>query len=155
MAKLRAAKDLGDAKGDRNRSTTAASLVQRAADLSEAVDLSSYPEAQEAILSVASLQDVVASLELLAVKLKNAPAGEAATETQRELDTIRGNLDAMLPSMVVTLTAVEGLLVAAAEMEVCFANCSKAAKDAGEKLAREKERLASAAKSLTSARKIG
>ena len=154
MATLRAAKDAGDSKGDKSRRETASALVERASALSEAVDLSAYPEAKEAVDSVASLSDVVAELEVLSVKLKNAPA-TAACETQKALDEIRGSLDAMLPPMVSTMAAVESLLENAAEMEVLFASLSQQAKDASERLARAKTSLASAAKSLSSARKIG
>lgn len=153
--KIRAAKDEGDAKGDKNRRDTATALVERSAALSSAVDLSGYPEVKDALTAVSSLADVIADLEVLAVKLKNAPSGQIATDTQMELDEIRSNLDSMLPPMVSTMTAVESILASAAEMEVVFANLKTQAKTAEDRLAREKERLSNAAKSLASSRKIG
>lgn len=153
--KIRAAKDEGDSKCDKTRRETASALVERAAALTSAVDLSGYPEVKEALNAVSSLQDVVADLEVLAIKLKNAPTGAGALETQAELDEVRSNLDSMLPPMVSTMTAVESILASAAEMEVVFANLKTQAKNAEDRLAREKERLSNAAKSLATSRKIG
>jgi hypothetical protein len=155
MAKITAAKDIGDTKGDKRRRATASALVQRASDLATAVDLSGYPEVKAAVDSVASLSDTLASLDVLSAKLKNAPAGLIAVTSQKELDEVRTNLDAMLAPMVSTMSAVEKLLETAAETEVLLSRLQQQAKDTSDKLAREKARLAGAASALANARKIG
>lgn len=154
MTVLKAAKDRGDAKGDKTRRGTVNDLVARANVLSTEVDLTGYPEVKEAITSVKTLADITNMLEVQAMKLKNT-TGDGAAEAQKALDETRVTLDAMLPAVVATFTAVESTLKLAIQSEFLFQTLETKMKEAGESLKTVKDRLAAAAKSLQSARSIG
>lgn len=158
VAKLEAAKDIGDARGDKERKSAIAQLVKRASVLSgklSGVEADSFPEVVSALAVVQSLAELSGKLGLLADRLKMAPAASTeAADAQRDLDRMRKNVDSMVRPMDSTMAAMEDLLDAALEMEDTFKKLKDHLALTEEALKHERARLASVAQAVSNAAKI-
>ena len=151
--KLVAAKDTGDFRGDKSRRKVIAALVDRTQSLALALDLSVYPEADKAIAAVKSLNEVSEALDLWSSRLKSAPTtSRDAVEAQKNINSLRQNIDAMLGPVQTLVSTLELLLKSAVELEMAFVNLDNQSKEAQERLNQEKKRVTEIAKSITSMR---
>ncbi len=147
-----AAKDAGDAKGDKARTSAMGAMVDRAMELQEAVDLDEFPEAKAALDAVASLSTIVTKVSDAQQALKNAPSKtEEAIEAQAELDKVRMAVDAMLPPTKATLDALDTLLNASIELEKQFAQIKQQSKAMETQLTEQKDRVSRIAEAVKNA----
>jgi len=153
---VKAAKDTGSSKKDKDRAAKVQTMVAKADELKEGLDLASFPEAKAACDAVTSLKDMSTKLAEAQIKLKAAPGKtEEADQAQVTLDSLRENLDTMIPPLEATLKTMETLLLAAAALEEQFAMMSEEVAGLEEKLKSDKERLAAISKAVEQAAKIG
>jgi chromosome segregation ATPase len=154
--KTSAAKDIGDAKGDKSRKRNLRDVVEKAVRLSEEVDLNKFPEIGEAILAVRELQSTIKALDEVSAQLKLAPQGsQEAVAAQKQLDHVRRNVDVMLGPVGSTMEVLEHLLQAAEEMMGQLAEAEDRMRNITDLLTKERARLASAGQALRNSVSIG
>jgi hypothetical protein len=155
-SKVNAAKDAGDAKGDKARKVALATLVKKASALSDQLPDADFPEVEDALKTVQGLMDAVVKMEEISARLKTAPTGSSeAAMAQKGLDKMRSNLDAMLPSLTATVTVLEQLCLASMEMDEQMKGLQEQLKEFEDALKKEKARLAAAALAVKNATQIG
>lgn len=153
---MKAARDLGDAKGDRARKVAVQSLVQQANALLEAAVGGKFPEAEEAAKAVQGVAELLQHMDALCNQLKSAPvASEEAAHAQRGLNSIRLSLDSMMIPLQASMTAMETLLFATLEIEEQFEALQAQTHGYEENLKQAKARVAAIAAAVKSTAKIG
>jgi hypothetical protein len=150
--RIRAARDAGDAKGDKARRASLKEIMDLSLALEGMAVPSGYPEVTEALAAAKGLNEVVTRMDMATARLKSAPGGSTeALEAQLLLDNLRASVDTLLPPLSVTLSTMSTLLEAAMEMERQFSALSVQTKVIEEKLKRDKQRLAAAAQAVRNA----
>ena len=149
--RVRAARDAGDAKGDKARRASLKEIMDLSLAL-EGMAPAGYPEVTEALAAAKGLSEVVTKMDMATARLKSAPSGSAeALEAQLLIDNLRASVDTLIPPLSATLSTMSTLLEAAMEMERQFSGLSTQLKVIEEKLKRDKQRLAAAAKAVNNA----
>lgn len=114
LATVSAAKDTGDAKGDRKREQQVSELTKQAEKfLASQSEASKLPESARAAKSVAAVADLVVKLRQCARDLSSLPSGAENSEVaqniaaaQRALNDARSHVDTMLPGLRVSFTTL-------------------------------------------------
>ena len=151
MMRVRAARDAGDAKGDKARRASLKEIMDLSLAL-EGMAPAGYPEVTEALAAAKGLSEVVTKMDMATARLKSAPSGSAeALVAQLLIDNLRASVDTLIPPLSATLSTMSTLLEAAMEMERQFSGLSTQLKVIEEKLKRDKQRLAAAAKAVNNA----
>lgn len=151
MMRVRAARDAGDAKGDKVRRASLKEIMDLSLAL-EGMAPAGYPEVVEALTAAKGLSEVVTKMDMATARLKSAPSASAeALEAQLLIDNLRASVDTLVPPLSATLSTMSTLLEAAMEMERQFGALSTQLKVIEEKLKRDKQRLAAAAKAVNNA----
>jgi len=160
IAVIKAAKDRGDPKGDKDRKGTLLTLVRKATALQSLLPVSGeddvYPEVREALTTVTELVDVSSRLDQQAEALKRAPSGTVESDgAQTAIDKSRKNIDSMLVPLEAIVSTLETLVEATMEMEATYKEALDKVVSVKETLAVEKGRLASVARAVQNAAKLG
>ena len=107
VAPLSAAKDIGDAKGDKKRGAAVAALLKAAEHLLEDEAWAAVPDIAKAAEAVLSAGELVKKMTETARKLNAMKTGAPEVVTaQKELDELRGHVDAMLPGASAALATL-------------------------------------------------
>lgn len=160
IAVIKAAKDRGDPKGDKDRKGTLLTLVRKATALQSLLPVGGeddvYPEVREALTTVTELVDVSSRLDQQAEALKRAPSGTLESDdAQMAIDKSRKNIDSMLVPLEAIVSTLETLVEATMEMEATYKEALNKVVSVKETLAVEKGRLASVARAVQNAAKLG
>jgi len=156
---ISAAKDVGDKTGDKRRRSSLTKLITAANLLEEMITgtgAEGFPEVKGAVAAVKSLSELSGRLDQAQMRLDSAPSkSEEAVMAQAEIDNMRSNIDTMLPPLMATVETMEALLAASVALEQQFVEMDLQVKGLASRLENEKNRLASAAKAVQNAAKIG
>lgn len=149
--RVKAARDAGDAKGDKTRRASLKEITDLSLAL-EGMAVPGYPEVTEALAAAKGLNEVITKMDMATARLKAAPSASAeALEAQLLLDNLRASVDTLIPPLSAMLSTMSTLLETAMELERQFNALSSQAKIIEEKLKRDKQRLAAAAKAVSNA----
>jgi hypothetical protein len=146
---IRAAKDIGDVKGDKDRQKKMSAIIKMAEGILKSAGMSALPGIADACGEVVKLGDLVVKINDMSRMLKIAgPGTSESVGAQKALDRARGQMDVMIPALQATLGALEKIASASSKANEDVVSLKKALEEAERYAGSEKTRLAAAVQAV-------
>ena len=156
LSRIRAAKDAGDSRGDQARRAALTDLVQKAQDLCHHDAIDFFPDALDAIRQVESLAAYSLRIDEAASRLRAADSNTPEAEkAQRDLDSLRENVDTMTEAVSANLDVLAKVLESAGLTQLAYNDACARVAELDDNLRKSKARLSSVSQSVKNVLTLG